>query len=187
MSILDIFTISPLQRPRGFSQNVSGLYYVRRISGYKIHMCVKLYYLGRAKVFSSVATDFGSWTISWNVDCTTYFTLCRWFFFFYFTSFDSLAYCFVGFSPSPPPLPPPPTTHQKNFFSRFRNVGGHLACGLLFLLDTFRTMPAYIYGCKKRIWFYGPFKNISLISSRSFIIGGQKPEYPEKPHLSDLT
>ena len=26
-------------------------------------MCVKLYYLGRAKVFSSVATDFVSWTI----------------------------------------------------------------------------------------------------------------------------
>ena len=25
-------------------------------------MCVKLYYLGRANVFSSVATDFGSWT-----------------------------------------------------------------------------------------------------------------------------
>ena len=63
LSILDIFTISPLQRPRGFSQNVSGLYYVRSGSGYKIHMCVKLYYLGRAKVFSSVATDFGSWTI----------------------------------------------------------------------------------------------------------------------------
>ena len=63
LSILDIFTISPLQRPRGISQNVSGLYYVRRGSGYKIHMCVKLYYLGRAKVFSSVATDFGSLTI----------------------------------------------------------------------------------------------------------------------------
>ena len=28
--------------------------------------------------------------------------------------------------------------------------------------------------------FYGPFKNISLISSRSFIEGGRKPEYPEK-------
>ena len=31
--------------------------------------------------------------------------------------------------------------------------------------------------------FYGPFKNISLISSRSFIEGGRKPEYPEKNHL----
>ena len=30
--------------------------------------------------------------------------------------------------------------------------------------------------------FYGPFKNISLISSRSFIEGGRKPENPgEKP------
>ena len=61
--ILDIFTISPLQRPREISQNVSGLYYVRRGAGYKIPICAKLYYLGRAKVFSSVATDFGSWTI----------------------------------------------------------------------------------------------------------------------------
>ena len=60
---LDIFTISPLQRPREISQNVSGLYYVRRGAGYKIHICANLYYLGRAKVFSSVATDFGSWTI----------------------------------------------------------------------------------------------------------------------------
>ena len=63
MSFLDIFTISPLQRPREISQNVSGLYYVRRGAGYKIYICAKLYYLGRAKVFSSVATDFGSWTI----------------------------------------------------------------------------------------------------------------------------
>ena len=52
----------PLQRPREISQNVSGPYYVRRGAGYKIHICAKLYYLGRAKVFSSVATDFGSWT-----------------------------------------------------------------------------------------------------------------------------
>ena len=64
MSFLDIFTISSLQRPREISQNVSGLYYVRRGAGYKIHICAKLYYLGRAKVFSSVATDFGSWTIT---------------------------------------------------------------------------------------------------------------------------
>ena len=32
--------------------------------------------------------------------------------------------------------------------------------------------------------FYGPFKNISLISSRSFIKGGRKPENPEKNHLT---
>ena len=63
MSFLYIFTISPFQRPREISQNVSGLYYVRRAAGYKIHICAKLYYLGRAKVFSSVATDFGSWTM----------------------------------------------------------------------------------------------------------------------------
>ena len=62
LSILDVLTISPLYRPRRISQNVSGLYYVRRGSSYKIYMFVKLYYLGRAKVFSSVATDFGFWT-----------------------------------------------------------------------------------------------------------------------------
>ena len=73
MSFLDIFTISPLQRPGEISQNVSGLYYVRRGACYKIHICAKLYYLGRAKVFSSVATDFGSWTTSfseWNISRT---------------------------------------------------------------------------------------------------------------------
>ena len=32
--------------------------------------------------------------------------------------------------------------------------------------------------------FYGPFKNISLISSRLLIRGGGKPEYPEKNHLT---
>ena len=32
--------------------------------------------------------------------------------------------------------------------------------------------------------FYGPFKNISLISSRSFIKGGRKPENPGKNHLT---
>ena len=32
--------------------------------------------------------------------------------------------------------------------------------------------------------FYGPFKNISLISSRSFIEGGRKSENPEKNHLT---
>ena len=32
--------------------------------------------------------------------------------------------------------------------------------------------------------FYGSFKIISLISSRSLIKGGRKPEYPEKNHLT---
>ena len=63
MSFLGIFTISPLQRPRGISQNVSGLYFVRKAAGCKNHMFAQLYYLGRAKVFSSVATDFGPSTI----------------------------------------------------------------------------------------------------------------------------
>ena len=40
MSFLDIFTFSPLQRPREISQNVSGLYNVWRRAGYKIHIYV---------------------------------------------------------------------------------------------------------------------------------------------------
>ena len=32
--------------------------------------------------------------------------------------------------------------------------------------------------------FYGPFKNISLISSRSFIKGGREPENPGRNHLT---
>ena len=71
MSFLDTFTILPLQRPRGISQNVSGLYYVGRGAGYKIHICAKLYYLGRAKVFSGVATDFGPSTKRQNSDGST--------------------------------------------------------------------------------------------------------------------
>ena len=34
------------------------------------------------------------------------------------------------------------------------------------------------------IWILRPFKNISLISSRSFIKGGRKPENPGKNHLT---
>ena len=36
----------------------------------------------------------------------------------------------------------------------------------------------------KDFGFYGPFKNISVISSRSFIRGGRKLEYPVKNHLT---
>ena len=40
-------------------------------------------------------------------------------------------------------------------------------------------------GCKKeRFRFYGPFKNISLISSRSLIRCRRNPGYPEKNHLA---
>ena len=44
-----------------------------------------------------------------------------------------------------------------------------------------RTSAEFIF-----FWFgfYGPFKNISLISSRSFIEGGRKPENAEKNHLT---
>ena len=57
--IFVIFIICPLWRPRGISQLVSGLYYVTRDTGCNIHIGAKLYPLGRAKVFSSVATYFG--------------------------------------------------------------------------------------------------------------------------------
>ena len=53
--------------------------------------------------------------------------------------------------------------------------------------------PCFIHSDKSLIFFffffflfgfYGPFKNISLILSRSFIEGGRKPENPEKNHLT---
>ena len=77
MSVLDIFTISLLQRPRGISQNVSRLYYVRRGASYKIHMRAKLYYLGRGIVFSSVATDFGPSTISCLIPLGVKTAICQ--------------------------------------------------------------------------------------------------------------
>ena len=49
--------------PLGISQLVSGLYYVAQDTGCNIHIGAKLYTLGRAKVFSSVATNFGPKTI----------------------------------------------------------------------------------------------------------------------------
>ena len=52
-----ILDISTFRHPREISQNASGLYYVRRGAGYKIHICAKFYYLGRAIVSSSVAPD----------------------------------------------------------------------------------------------------------------------------------
>ena len=67
MSFLDSFTFSPRQCPREISQNVSGLYNVKRGAGYKIHICAKLYCFGRAKVLSSVATDFGPSTIKFYI------------------------------------------------------------------------------------------------------------------------
>ena len=52
------YHLSPPAPQRDFSECLRA-YYVRRGAGYKIHICAKLYYLGRAKVSSSVATDFG--------------------------------------------------------------------------------------------------------------------------------
>ena len=48
------------------------------------------------------------------------------------------------------------------------------------------VVPVSIHTIHDLVWFgfYGPFKNISLISSRSLIRGGGKPEYPEKNHLT---
>ena len=57
-SVFVIFIICPLWRPRGISQLVSGPYYVTRDTGSNIHIGAKLSSLGRAKVFSSVATNF---------------------------------------------------------------------------------------------------------------------------------
>ena len=61
--IFVIFIICPLWRPRGISKLVSGLYYVTRDTGCNIHIGAKLFSLWRAKVFSSVATNFGPKTM----------------------------------------------------------------------------------------------------------------------------
>ena len=56
------------------------------------------------------------------------------------------------------------------------------------LISRLRKAPTKKAGCFFCFFFlfgfYGPFKNISLISSRSFIEGGRKPENPEKNHLT---
>ena len=54
-----IFPFCPLWRPKGISQLVTGLGYITRDIGCYIHIGDKLYYLGRAKMFSSTATNFG--------------------------------------------------------------------------------------------------------------------------------
>ena len=59
MVVFVIFIICPLWRPRGISKVVSGLYYITRDTDCNIHIGAKLYSLGRAKVFSSIAINFG--------------------------------------------------------------------------------------------------------------------------------
>ena len=61
------FYISSSCAPRGISQYVFAVYYVQRSLGYNINVGAKLYILGRAKVFSSVATDFWCSTIGNHV------------------------------------------------------------------------------------------------------------------------
>ena len=58
-----IFITCPLWRPRVISQHVSRLCFVTRYTGCNIHIGAKLYSSGRAKVFFSVATNFGLKTI----------------------------------------------------------------------------------------------------------------------------
>ena len=47
-----------------------------------------------------------------------------------------------------------------------------------------QPFPDYLHYYYYWFGFYGPFKNISLISSWSFINGGRKPENPGKNHLA---
>ena len=61
------------------------------------------------------------------------------------------------------------------------------ACGRLFILFLFSGWVhswIFFFFFFFLFGFYGPFKNISLISSWSFIEGGRKPENPEKNHLT---
>ena len=62
-----------------------------------------------------------------------------------------------------------------DFITTFEHVHGRLLY-LVFYLHEKEIF--FLFG------FYGPFKNISLISSRSFIEGGRKPVNPEKNHLT---
>ena len=65
-SYLDIFIFHPLA-PQAISQDVFGVYYVQRSLGYNIDVGASFYILRRAKVFSSVATDFWSSTLGNHV------------------------------------------------------------------------------------------------------------------------
>ena len=72
-------------------------------------------------------------------------------------------------------------TNKRNQLVNIRSI--HWAekiSNLLRILSEIQTELFFFF------WFgfYGPFKNISLISSRSFIEGGRKPENPEKNHLT---
>ena len=64
-----------------------------------------------------------------------------------------------------------------------------MKCQILFSAKDKKNIISWIYLMENFFFFflfgfYGPFKNISLISSRSFIKGGQKPENLERNHLT---
>ena len=67
----------------------------------------------------------------------------------------------------------PPITTPGFFYAWIR-----LMCVCVCVLMIFFFFFFFWFG------FYVSFKNISLISSRSFIKGGRKPEYPGKNHLT---
>ena len=58
--------------------------------------------------------------------------------------------------------------------------------GFVRSLDVLYGVKVYGFFFFFFFFFYGPFKNISLISSRSFIKGGRKPENLGKKHLTTL-
>ena len=62
-----------------------------------------------------------------------------------------------------------------NTYGKYGNPSPAAEVGYVFL---FLFFVCFIFG------FYSPFKNISLISSRLFIKGGQKPENQRKNHLT---
>ena len=86
-----------------------------------------------------------------------------------------LASCKIAFNrPAPPPV--------VNSTDRSKAVV--LVLFLLFVALWFPHCFLFFFFFFFWFGFYGPFKNISLISSRSFIEGGRKPENPEKNHLT---
>ena len=66
---------------------------------------------------------------------------------------------------------------EKNALSIAMVLHENICCGYSLFEDMFPFF-FFLFG------FYGPFKNTSLISSRSFIKGGRKPKNPDKTHLT---
>ena len=73
------------------------------------------------------------------------------------------------------------SVQEKKFYIDFWD-DGHLGFPIRTVIATFILSTSNLNGVYRffSFGFYSPFNNISLISSRSFINGGRKPENPGK-------